>query len=131
MKKMIMMLLAVLMLLGLCACGQEAPEAEEIQIETKPQVAETIAVEETVAEADPTEAETVAATDAAPDKKALAESCIDKDVSELYALIGEPESSDYAPSCLVEGGEDGMLYYDGFVVYTTREGDVETVYYVE
>ena len=28
-------------------------------------------------------------------------------------------------------GEDGSLYYDGFVVYTTREGDVETVYYVE
>ncbi len=132
MKKMIVMLLAVLMLLGLCACGQEAPEAEEIQIDAKPKVEETIAVEETTAatEAEPTEAETVAA-DPAPDKKALAESCIDKDVSELYALIGEPESSDYAPSCLVEGGEDGMLYYDGFVVYTTREGDVETVYYVE
>ena len=28
-------------------------------------------------------------------------------------------------------GEDGALYYDGFVVYTTRVGDVETVYYVE
>ena len=75
--------------------------------------------------------ETTVETEApALDKKALAESCIEKDISELYALIGEPSSSEYAPSCLVEG-EDGTLYYDGFVVYTTREGDVETVYYVE
>ena len=131
MKKFIVLMLSLLLLVGLCACGSEAPEAEDIQMDVKPKVEETIAVEETVAEVDPTEAETVAATDAAPDKKALAESCIDKDISELYALIGEPESSDYAPSCLVEGGEDGMLYYDGFVVYTTREADVETVYYVE
>ena len=41
-----------------------------------------------------------------------------------------PESSDYAPSCLGEG-EDGNLYYDGFVVYTYRENGTETVEYVE
>ena len=64
------------------------------------------------------------------ENKALAESCIDKDIKELYELIGKPNSSEYAPSCLVNG-EDGVLYYDGFVVYTTREGDVENVYYVE
>lgn len=63
--------------------------------------------------------------------KELAESCIDKSVEELYELIGQPESSDYAPSCLGEGGEDGNLYYDGFIVYTYREGNVETVHYVE
>ena len=33
------------------------------------------------------------------DAKTLAESCIDKSVQELYALIGEPASSEYAPSC--------------------------------
>ena len=129
MTKMIVMLLVALLLTGLCACGQEAPAQEDVQINVTPKVEETAAVEETVAvtEAAPTEA---APADDAADKKALAESCIDKDISELYALIGEPESADYAPSCLVDG-EDGMLYYDGFVVYTTREGDVETVYYVE
>lgn len=132
MKKLIVMLLSVLMLLGLCACGSEAPEAEDIQIDAQPKVEATTPIEETTpaTEAEPVVEETVAA-DPVADLKALAESCIDKDVSELYALIGEPESSDYAPSCLVQGGEDGMLYYDGFVVYTTREGDVETVYYVE
>lgn len=134
MKKLIVMLLAVLMLLGLCACGSEAPDGEEIQIDAQPKVEATTPIEETTpaTEAERTEAVLcVDPTAPATDLKALAESCIDKDVSELYALIGEPESSDYAPSCLVEGGEDGMLYYDGFVVYTTREADVETVYYVE
>ena len=61
----------------------------------------------------------------------LAQGCIDQDISVLYELIGEPESSDYAPSCLGEGGEDGNLYYDGFIVYTYREGNKETVHYVE
>ena len=131
MKKLIVMLLAILMLLGLCACGSEAPAEKDVQIEAQPKVEETLAVEETIAAVEETEAQEETAANPAADKKALAESCIDKDVSELYALIGEPESSDYAPSCLVEGGEDGMLYYDGFVVYTTREGDEESVYYVE
>ena len=129
MKKMIVMLLAFVLLLGLCACGKEEPAPTEPVINVQPKVEATVAVEETAA---PTEAPTEAATEAAPaaDQKTLAESCIEKDISELYALIGEPASSEYAPSCLVEG-EDGALYYDGFVVYTTREGDVETVYYVE
>ena len=47
-----------------------------------------------------------------------------------YAAIGEPVSSDYAPSCLGEG-EDGNLYYDGFTVYTYRDDTGETVSYVE
>ena len=133
MKKLIVMLLAVLMLLGLCACGGEAPAEENTQIEAQPKVEATAPIEETTAEVEETtvQEETAAAADPAADKKALAESCIDKDISELYALIGEPESSDYAPSCLEEGGEDGSLYYDGFVVYTLRVGDVETVFYVE
>ena len=62
----------------------------------------------------------------------LAEECIDKPLADLIALVGEPNSADYAPSCLNPGvGEDGNLYYDGFVVYTYREGGDETVQYVE
>ena len=53
-------------------------------------------------------------------------------MADLFALIGQPESSEYAPSCMNPGvGEDGVLYYDGFVVYTYKEGDTETVDYVE
>ena len=107
MKKMIVMLLAFVLLLGLCACGKEEAAPTEPAINVQPKVEATVAVEETAA---PTEAPTEAATEAAPaaDQKTLAESCMDKDISELYALIGEPASSEYAPSCLVEGGEDGV-----------------------
>ena len=66
----------------------------------------------------------------AQDMVELVKSYIDKPIEELYAVIGEPESSDYAPSCLGDG-EDGMLIYDGFIVYTYREGDSEIVFDVE
>lgn len=62
--------------------------------------------------------------------KTLAEQYIDQPVSALIAAIGQPISSDYAPSCLGEG-EDGNLYYDGFTVYTYRDGDSEVIQYVE
>lgn len=133
MKKFVVVLLALCLMLTLAACGKEAPAAEEVKIEAAPKAEEIVAPVETVAATEaPAEAQP---EEPAADLKALAESCIDKDISELYALIGEPASSEYAPSCLVEG-EDGALYYDGFVVYTTREGNeangfVETVYYVE
>lgn len=136
MKRIFVMLLAILLLMGLCACGASEPTGgEELQITVKPKTeTDTTVPEETTGESestDTTSSEEVSDTTApATDKKALAQSCMGKNVSELYALIGQPNSSDYAPSCLVDG-EDGMLYYDGFVVYTTREGDVETVYYVE
>ena len=58
----------------------------------------------------------------------IAEKYVDKPVSELIAAIGEPKSSAYAGfSCLIPGGDDGELYYDGFVVSTVKSGDSETV----
>lgn len=57
----------------------------------------------------------------------LAKSFVDKPLSELQAEIGEPVSSSYVSSCLVPGGEDGELHYDGFTVYTVKSGDSETV----
>ena len=143
MKEIIVMLLAAVLLLSLCACGADVPEGNaDLQITAKPKTEETTdeatipeettedvtTPEDTTVETTETAKETT--TDGSSNKKALAESCVGKNVSELYALIGQPKSSDYAPSCLVDG-EDGMLYYDGFVVYTTRENGVETVYYVE
>ncbi len=111
MKKITVLLLAALMLLSLAACGDTAGETTTPETTTQ----QTTTQETTGA-----------------DLKALAESCIDKSVEELYGLIGQPVSSDYAPSCLNPGeGEDGNLYYDGFTVYTYREGDEETVTYVE
>ena len=54
-------------------------------------------------------------------------SYVDKPLSELQAEIGEPVSSSYVSSCLIPGGEDGELHYDGFTVYTVKSGDSETV----
>lgn len=131
MKKLIALLMAVCMLLALCACGKTDKPNDP------PQEEDPIAVDSQPAE-DPTEKTTEpAVTDpepTEPQKSALelAEECIDLPVEDLYSLIGEPDSADYAPSCLNPGvGEDGNLYYEGFIVYTYREGDTETVTYVE
>lgn len=64
----------------------------------------------------------------AADPKETAMGLVGRPVSELYAAIGQPVSSDYAPSCLVEGGEDGELAYNGFTVYTVKDSSGETVY---
>ncbi len=113
MKKGLAMLLCVLTLL-LCACsGQQAEDT------TPPASTGGAPAQSTAA---PTSGDSEAFT--------KAQSCIDKSVEELYALIGQPTSSDYASSCL-GAGEDGNLYYDGFIVYTYREGSSETVRFVE
>lgn len=57
----------------------------------------------------------------------LAKSFVDKPLSELQAELGEPLSSTYVSSCLIPGGEDGELHYDGFTVYTVKSADSETV----
>ena len=63
----------------------------------------------------------------AADPKATAQSLVGHQVSELYAAIGRPVSSEYAPSCLDLEGEDGELVYDGFVVYTLKTAGGETI----
>lgn len=116
MKVIIAILLAVLML---CACGAaETASTDFVPDQTTEQPQLVGAVQDT--------------TGVAQDPKTLAESCIDAPVADLFALIGQPDSSEYAPSCMNPGvGEDGMLYYEGFVVYTYKEGNTETVSYVE
>ncbi len=122
----------------------EAPDATEAPAETETPAspAETdapTATEPPVAAeapaAEPAQPEAAAAQPdpqlSAEEAKALAEGCVDQPVSALYAAIGAPSGSDYAPSCLDESGEDGELYYDGFVVYTFRSAEGETVTYVE
>lgn len=58
--------------------------------------------------------------------KEAASAFIGQNVSNLIAAIGQPSGRSYAPSCLGDG-EDGELFYNGFTVYTYREGGVETV----
>mgnify|MGYP005771014265 CR=1 FL=1 len=123
MKKLIVAMLCLTALLT--GCGADPQPTETTTQPTTQTEATTEAPTET------TEAPTEETTEG-PSLKAQAESCIGKTVEELIALIGEPQSSDYAPSCLNPGvGEDGNLYYEGFTVYTYKEDGVEEVVDVE
>lgn len=51
---------------------------------------------------------------------------IGRSAASMIAAIGPPIGMDYAPSCLGDG-EDGELFYNGFTVYTYRDGNSETV----
>lgn len=120
MKKLLAILLCFVVVLSLCACGgKEDPQTpdntEKTTLDSGTDIEESTSPSVQESTKDPVE---------------IVRSFIDKPVAELYAQIGEPESADYAPSCMGDG-EDGMLFYDGFIVYTYREGDVETVCDVE
>ena len=118
MKKILSLMLAAMLALGLAACGDAGRTAPEDTTSPTEAVEGTSAPEDGENSGDASLLETAKTFEGAP-------------VEDLIAAIGEPESSDYAPSCLGEG-EDGNLYYDGFTVYTYRDTDgQETVNYVE
>jgi uncharacterized repeat protein (TIGR02543 family) len=54
------------------------------------------------------------------EKASTADSMAGQSVEALYAAIGYPDRTEYTASCLVMDGEDGFLYYDGFLVGTIR-----------
>ena len=119
-KNLILMLLVSAMLFSLCACGGS---------EEKPADMESVLPGAESGVEDENEVQNSSEEEAAPEvneDKALAESMIGEEVSKLIEAIGEPESADYASSCLGPG-EDGELQYDGFTVYTYKEGDSEVI----
>ena len=127
MKKFLTLLLCMALVLSLCACGGKTAGGEDDPVLTPG------AIDDTAGDlTDGGESETSEAPDESEsvDMVELVKQYIDKPLEDLIAVIGEPESSDYAPSCLGDG-EDGLLVYDGFVVYTYREGDSEIVFDVE
>lgn len=129
MKKIIALALALILCLALAACGQAEPEPQETPT---PEPAEAVSATAPPAEEpaeepveDPAE-ESGGESDALAATVELVRSLIGQPVQELYDAVGQPLSSDYASSCLVSGGEDGILTYDGFTVHTLRvdgEGD--------
>ena len=116
MKRTLAALLAVLIVLSLCtACGGGKKELPTV---TPPPAGDKgpdgIAAEDNKA---PTAGEMV--EEYVSKDHETAAGLVGHDVSELYKAIGEPERSEYVVGCY-ENGEDGYLYYDGFVVITYR-----------
>ena len=119
-KNLILMLLVAVMLFSLCACGGSEEKPADME-SVLPGAESGVETED--------EVQNSAEEEAAPEvneDKALAESMIGEEVSKLIEAIGEPDSADYASSCLGPG-EDGELQYDGFTVYTYKEGDSEVI----
>ena len=113
--------------------GEPFPEAENTDtpavVSAAPAVADTpepSAAPQPVAEPTPAPVPEATPESAPAATKGDAQAFIGRSVSSLIAAIGQPLSRSYAPSCL-GSGEDGELIYNGFTVYTYREGDTETV----
>ena len=127
MKKLIAVLMLFALLAGMAACNKAPPEPTPD--EQALQAASDTNTATAAAEHTPPVSSTDAQTSEGDYGKALA--CKGRPVEELYAAVGEPLSEPtYGPSCLVEGGEDGMLLYDGFYVWTVRTAEGETVHEV-
>ena len=67
---------------------------------------------------------------AAPDKSSSGGSAVPPMQTASGSDTQAPESVSYASSCL-GSGEDGELVYNGFTVYTYKEGDSEVVQNVQ
>ena len=103
-KRILSLVLVLLLALSICACGSPSQPAPTPEASVSP-----------APEADTPEA-----------RRELALSFVNKDAAALIEALGEPLERTYAPSCL-GSGQDGELRYEGFTVYTYREGDRETV----
>lgn len=150
-RNLILAVLCLVFALFLYGCGSSAPAATATPAATEAVAATEAPVEsaepqpgaEAESEAEAAEPEPDAApvatlpdaglvqdTDDGTESKdlfELAKTYVDKPFSELQAEIGEPVSASYVSSCLIPGGQDGELHYDGFTVYTVKSGDTETV----
>lgn len=134
MKKTLIGILALMMaLVMLCtACGgskteeepeaTEAPAATELPTVTAPpqQAAEEdiVSAEDNSAPEQMTNSDWLASL--SEEQRKVEEELVGGKVEDLIAALGEPERKEYSTSCLVADGEDGVFYYDGFVVMTTK-----------
>ncbi len=57
------------------------------------------------------------------DKLSTAQGYVGSSLSALLGAVGSPNSSEYVESCLEDAAKEGMLYYDGFVVWTIQYND--------
>lgn len=120
MKKLLILLLVAVALLSFAACSEE---------DKTPETTAAAAGETTEDVGDPQELEE------GPSDWDLADMCVGMEVQALFDNIGLPEKMEYYDSPMDEEGlgqiQEGVLYYPEFMVLTIKEGDYETVSYVE
>ena len=134
-------LLAVFLTAALALTFFPAVLAEEAPADPEPDAAQNESPEELPdTPQDETPVESPAEEEPAPEEEPaalkpeealqVAMGYVGRSAADLIAVIGEPGDKDYAPSCMGPG-EDGNLYYDGFIVYTYLENGEETIQDVE
>lgn len=138
MKRVLAILLATLLLIGLVGCGQnEQPKDPQMQTTAAP------AVEETDAPAEDTTAAPEEETTAAAEETTAPEQAIDEDgFSFVYqgvtlvpgnafdsAALPEAESVFQVPSCAIEG-TDNVYSYGDIEVTAFNDGNGEVIYSV-
>ncbi len=57
------------------------------------------------------------------DPYTVAQGYVGQSLSSLQAAIGSPSSSEYVVSCLDDASQEGLLYYNGFMVWTIQYND--------
>lgn len=138
MKKIFALLLVLGLMMSVAACGAKTESSESlvplepVEATAEPTVEEIMLASETNAAALAEAVPPASATDTSLDKDAYetAQEFVGMSVEELYEAIGEPADSQYAASCLEENAEDGMLFYDGFYVWSLRGAEDEIVHAV-
>ena len=139
MKKTFALLLVMGLMMSFVACGtQEVAvsenQEEPVPVETvsEPVVEEIMAASESdaaaLAEMEPPASQTDITVDESGYNAAL--ELVGQPVQALYDAIGEPEDSQYAASCLEDNAEDGMLFYEGFYVWSLRTEEDEVIHAV-
>jgi len=142
-RKHLALLLTALLLSALCACGSPAPAETPLPTEAPvstsaeapasteaPAQSADSGMQSVLPDAGLHEAEEKTEDPEIAERLAKAQELIGKSADELIAALGEPLERNYGPSCLGDG-EDGELVYEGFSVFTYREGEKETVKDVE
>lgn len=123
----------------------EKPAAGETEAQTAPDTSEPVTDSEPVAkpepstepesavEPEPTGDQTSASTGSQPPTEGPAaatledvQALVGQDVANLYAIAGQPQDSHYEYSCSGPG-DDGILYYQDYIVFTYVEDGVETI----
>ena len=115
-RKLILSILCLICALLLIGCGNSAPA----EAPAPSQPAETAVPSATLPDAGLEPA-------GEPTPFEIAQEYIDRPLEELIDAIGEPLSSAYGPSCLIQGAQDGQLQYDGFWIYSVKDDEMETV----